>query len=82
MPNALSEQEDAFLRQGGAAGVGGYNKLSAAENVAIIAGEYAQMVATSYSQRALPRRPIFHRELKDPVLANILTETGKKFATN
>jgi hypothetical protein len=29
-------------------------------------------------QRALPRRPIFHRELKDPVLANILTETAKK----
>jgi len=25
-----------------------------------------------------PQRPIFHRELKDPVMANILTETAKK----
>jgi hypothetical protein len=56
MPNALSEQEDAFLREGGAAGVGGYNKRSAAENVAIIAGEYAQMVATSHSQRDAAKR--------------------------
>ncbi|MBU3071383.1 RES family NAD+ phosphorylase [Aestuariicella sp. G3-2] len=29
-------------------------------------------------QRAIPKRPIFHRELKDPVMANILTETAKK----
>jgi hypothetical protein len=29
-------------------------------------------------QRAIPKRPVFHRELKDPVLAYILTETGKK----
>lgn len=29
-------------------------------------------------QRAIPKRPVFHRELKDPVLANILTETGQK----
>ena len=27
---------------------------------------------------AIPARPVFHRELKDPVLANVLTETGKK----
>lgn len=56
MPNALSEQEEAFLRQGGAAGVGGYNKRSAVENVTIIAGEYAQMVATSYSQQEVAKR--------------------------
>ena len=30
------------------------------------------------AQRVIPKRPIFHRELRDPVLANILTETGKK----
>jgi hypothetical protein len=29
-------------------------------------------------QRAIPKRPVFHRELKDPALANIVTETGKK----
>ncbi len=30
------------------------------------------------AQQAIPKRPIFHRELKDPILANILTETGRK----
>ena len=29
-------------------------------------------------QHAIPQRPEFHRELRDPVLANILTETGQK----
>lgn len=29
-------------------------------------------------RRAIPDRPVFHRELRDPVLANILTETGQK----
>ena len=29
-------------------------------------------------QRGIPKRPVFHRELKDPALANILTETGQK----
>lgn len=56
MPNALSEQEEAFLRQGGARGVGSYNKRSAAENVTIIAGEYAQMVATAFSQHEVAKR--------------------------
>lgn len=28
--------------------------------------------------RAIPQRPVFHRELRDPALANILTETGEK----
>lgn len=56
MPNALSEQEETFLLQGGAVGVGGTNKDAAAENVTIIAGEYAQMVATALSQQEVARR--------------------------
>jgi hypothetical protein len=28
--------------------------------------------------KAIPGRPVFHRELKDPVLANVLTETAEK----
>ncbi|HBM82184.1 MAG TPA: hypothetical protein DD459_00800 [Halieaceae bacterium] len=27
--------------------------------------------------RAIPKRPVFHRELRDAVMANILTETGR-----
>ena len=56
MPNALSEQEEAFLLQGGADGVGAYNKCSTAENITTIAGEYAQMVATAYSQQEVAKR--------------------------
>jgi|GEM_PF-4915490 len=56
MPNALSEQEETFLRQGGAVGVGGANKDAAAANVTIIAGEYAQMVATAHSQQEVAAR--------------------------
>ncbi len=55
MPNALSEQEEAFLRQGGAAGIGTCDKDSVAENVTILAAEYAQMVATAYSQREVAK---------------------------
>ena len=51
MPNALSVQEEAFLLRAGAAGVRVYNQRSAAENVTIVAGEYAQMVATASSQQ-------------------------------
>ena len=40
---------------GGAAGVGVYNASSAGDNVATIAGEYAQMVATAYSQQKAAR---------------------------
>ena len=28
--------------------------------------------------RAIPKRPVFHRELRDAVMANILTETGRE----
>ncbi len=28
--------------------------------------------------RAIPARPVFHRELRDAALANILTETGQR----
>ncbi len=56
MPNALSEQEEAFLLQGGAKGVGVYNKDSTAENVTTIAAEYAQMVATAYNQQEIAKR--------------------------
>ena len=30
------------------------------------------------AQKALPKRPLFHRELRDPALATILTETAEK----
>ena len=30
------------------------------------------------SHRAIPGRPILHRELKDPAIAHIVTETGRK----
>lgn len=55
MVNALSEREEAYLRQGGAVGVGAYNARGAGENVATIAGEYAQMVATAYGQQSAAR---------------------------
>ena len=51
--NALSPQEEDFLRLGGAVGVGTYNAHQAARNVAVIAGEFAQMVATALSQKAV-----------------------------
>ncbi|MEX0828159.1 MAG: hypothetical protein WD005_04315 [Haliea sp.] len=51
--NALSEAEEAFLRNAGARGVGTWSASSAADNVAVIAGEYAQMVATALSQKAV-----------------------------
>lgn len=56
MPNALGEQEEDFLRQGGAVGVGQYDKASAAQNITVIAGEYAQMVSTAYSQKEVAYR--------------------------
>jgi hypothetical protein len=28
--------------------------------------------------RAIPRRPVFHRQLRDPVLAHILAATAEK----
>ncbi|MFV2057856.1 MAG: hypothetical protein ACC707_15425 [Thiohalomonadales bacterium] len=50
MPNALSEQEESFLELGGAVGIGSYNRECAAENVTAVAGEFAQMVSTAYTQ--------------------------------
>ena len=49
--NALTEDEEAFLRAGGAAGVGRVDHDAIAANVAEIAGEFAEMVATAYSQQ-------------------------------
>jgi len=51
MNNALSEQEESFLEQGGAAGVGRHHCENATENVTAVAGEYAQMVSAAYTQR-------------------------------
>jgi hypothetical protein len=51
MLNALSEQEEDFLRQGGAAGVDVYDPSITARNVTVIAAEYAQMVAAAYTQK-------------------------------
>lgn len=49
--NALSEAEEAYLISGGARGVGAYSETAGAENAAVVAGEYAQMVATALSQK-------------------------------
>ena len=49
--NALSEAEEAFLRGAGARGVGTWSDDSAADNVAVIAGEFAQMVTTALGQK-------------------------------
>ena len=49
--NALSEAEETFLRDAGARGVGSWSDDSAADNVAVIAGEFAQMVTTAFSQK-------------------------------
>ena len=51
--NALSETEESFLRDAGARGVGAWSDDSAADNVAVIAGEFAQMVTTALSQKAV-----------------------------
>ena len=45
--NALSETEEDFLRSAGAHGVGSWSNEAAAGNVAIIAGEFAQLVTTA-----------------------------------
>jgi len=49
--NALSEGEEAFLRSAGARGVGAWSDDCAANNVTVIAGEFAQMVTTALSQK-------------------------------
>ena len=51
LTNALSEAEEAFLRGAGARGVGSWSDEAAADNVAVIAGEFAQMVTTAFSQK-------------------------------
>ncbi|MCB1675779.1 MAG: hypothetical protein KDI01_05785 [Halioglobus sp.] len=49
--NALSEAEADFLHAAGARGVGTWSDNSAADNVAVIAGEFAQMVSTAFNQK-------------------------------
>ncbi len=56
IPNALSAGEEAFLRAGGARGVGQVNPEAVAVNVAVIAGEYAEMDATAYTQQEVAKR--------------------------
>ncbi|MDO8863263.1 hypothetical protein Q6D67_16275 [Haliea sp. E1-2-M8] len=51
--NALSQTEETFLRDAGARGVGTWSEGAAADNVAVIAGEFAQMVTTALSQKAV-----------------------------
>ena len=51
LPNALSADEEAFLKQGGAVGVGDARSLHVTDTVEAVAGEYAQMVAGAYTQR-------------------------------
>ena len=48
--NVLSEQEKTFLEQGGAVGVGKDNLKYTTKNVITIAGEFAQMVSTAFTQ--------------------------------
>lgn len=55
IPNALSAQEEAFLSAGGAVGVGSSSNDAAAENIAMIAKEYAEMESTAYSQQEVAR---------------------------
>jgi hypothetical protein len=50
-PNGLSAQEVAFLNAGGAVGAGSFNQKKFNDNIATIAAEYAQMVATSLTLR-------------------------------
>jgi hypothetical protein len=40
-------------------------------------GNQSAVVLFERGMRAIPKRPVFHRQLKDPALANILTETAK-----
>ena len=56
MLNALSEQEEAFLRQGGAAGLSDYDPSSATRNITVIAAEYAQMVSSADTQKQVAQR--------------------------
>ncbi len=53
--NALSVEEETFLSAGGASGVGRDNSQAKATNVAVIAGEYAEMEATAYSQQEVAK---------------------------
>lgn len=53
--NAFSEQEEGFLRNGGAVGLGSDEHTAVTENVAIIAQEFAQMLATSYTQKEVAK---------------------------
>lgn len=51
-PNALADAETGFLSRGGARGLGEANEnAKAATNLAQIAGEFAQMVATALGQQ-------------------------------
>ncbi len=56
MPNALSEDEEAFLRRTGAISGGVHAQAAADANVTVIAAEYAQMVASAYSQKEVAGR--------------------------
>lgn len=51
LANALSADEEAFLRQGGAVGVGERQPAQSAKAVAELAAEYAQMLASAYTQQ-------------------------------
>ena len=51
VPNTLSEPEATVLREAGAHGVGTWSDDSAADTVAVIAGECAQMVLTALCQK-------------------------------
>ena len=58
-----------------------YSAFPEAEGMIYCSSMYANKTAIAMFERgqgAIPKRPVFHRELKDPVLANILTETGNK----
>jgi len=51
--NAFSGAEETFLRRAGARGVAGRSDESAVQNVAVVAGEFAQMVTTALNQKAV-----------------------------
>ncbi|VAX14570.1 hypothetical protein MNBD_GAMMA24-1592 [hydrothermal vent metagenome] len=51
LTDALSEQEAAFLRRGGAVGLDEPLKDRSRKNIMVIASEYAEMVAHAYTQK-------------------------------
>ncbi len=58
-----------------------YEAYPKADGLYYASSMYANQPAIALFERAaraMPRRPVFHRQLKDPVLAHVLTQTGQQ----